>query len=90
MTARPVPSEAEVLARLVSGGVATRIADGDPALWPRVARPGWTGAVRAARPLSEASLRRIAAANAKRGNVRVDVRALHAEVEDIFAQNGIA
>ncbi len=47
-------------------------------------------AARAARPLSEASLRRIAAGNAKRGNLRVDVRALHAEVEDIFAANGIA
>ncbi|GAA5117928.1 glucose-6-phosphate isomerase [Pseudonocardia adelaidensis] len=51
MTARPVPSEDEVLARLVEGGVAARVAGGDLALWPRVARPGWTGAVRAARPL---------------------------------------
>ncbi|MHA6615444.1 glucose-6-phosphate isomerase [Pseudonocardia sp. DLS-67] len=51
MTARPVPSEEEMLARLVENGVAARVADGDPALWPRVARPGWTGAVRAARPL---------------------------------------
>ena len=51
MTARPVPSEAELLARLVDGGVAARIADGDAALWPRLARPGWMGAVRAARPL---------------------------------------
>jgi hypothetical protein len=51
VTARPVPSEAEVLARLVEDCVAARVADGDPALWPRVARPGWTGAVRAARPL---------------------------------------
>lgn len=51
MTARPVPPDAEVLARLVAGGVAARLADGDPALWPRVARPGWTGAVRTARPL---------------------------------------
>jgi glucose-6-phosphate isomerase len=40
-----------MLARLVEGGVAARIADGDPALWPRVARPGWTGALRTARPL---------------------------------------
>jgi glucose-6-phosphate isomerase len=46
-----VPSEAELIARLVEDRVAARIADGDPALWPRVARPGWTGAVRAARPL---------------------------------------
>jgi hypothetical protein len=51
VTARPVPSEAELLARLVGGDVAARIADGDAALWPRVARPGWTGALRAARPL---------------------------------------
>lgn len=51
MTARPVPSEEEMLARLVEDGVATRLADGDPALWPRVARPGWTSAVRTARPL---------------------------------------
>jgi glucose-6-phosphate isomerase len=51
VTARPVPSEAELLARLVEGEVAARIADGDRALWPHVARPGWTGAVRAARPL---------------------------------------
>jgi glucose-6-phosphate isomerase len=40
-----------MLARLIEDGVAARIADGDPALWPRVTRPGWTGAVRAARPL---------------------------------------
>ncbi|TWF81067.1 glucose-6-phosphate isomerase [Pseudonocardia hierapolitana] len=40
-----------MLARLVEDGVAARIADGDTALWPRVTRPGWTGAVRAARPL---------------------------------------
>jgi hypothetical protein len=51
VTARPVPSEAELIARLVEDCVAARIADGDPALWPRVARPGWTGAVRTARPL---------------------------------------
>jgi glucose-6-phosphate isomerase len=51
VTARPAPSEAEVLARLVEDGVAARVADGDPTLWPRMTRPGWTGAVRAARPL---------------------------------------
>jgi glucose-6-phosphate isomerase len=51
VTARPVPNEAELLARLVGGDVAARIADGDPALWPGLARPGWTGALRAARPL---------------------------------------
>jgi hypothetical protein len=53
VTARSVPGEEEAraLARLLETGVAARVADGDPALWPRVARPGWTGAVRAARPL---------------------------------------
>ncbi|MHA6625410.1 glucose-6-phosphate isomerase [Pseudonocardia sichuanensis] len=36
---------------LVEDAVAARTAAGDPGLWPRVARPGWSGAVRAARPL---------------------------------------
>jgi hypothetical protein len=40
-----------VTAQLVEAAVATRTAAGDRALWPRVARPGWTGAARAARPL---------------------------------------
>jgi hypothetical protein len=53
VTARPMPDgeHAGALARLLEAGVAARVADGDPTLWPRVARPGWTGAVRAARPL---------------------------------------
>jgi glucose-6-phosphate isomerase len=51
VTARPVPSEAELIARLRADGVAARVADGDPTLWPRLARPGWTGALRASRPL---------------------------------------
>jgi glucose-6-phosphate isomerase len=51
VTARPTPSGDAVLARLVEHRVAARVADGDPALWPALARPGWTGAVRAARPL---------------------------------------
>jgi hypothetical protein len=53
VTARPVPpgEQAGALARLLESGVAARVADGDPALWPRVARPGWTAAVRTARPL---------------------------------------
>jgi glucose-6-phosphate isomerase len=53
VTAQELPSDrpAGRLARLVDGAVAARTAAGDPALWPRVARPGWTGAVRAARPL---------------------------------------
>ncbi|WP_240233462.1 beta-N-acetylhexosaminidase [Devosia lacusdianchii] len=44
----------------------------------------------AARPLSEQSLARIARAQAKRGATRSDVAALHAEVEQIFKENGIA
>lgn len=47
-------------------------------------------AARAARPLSEQSLARIARAQAKRGAKRSDVAALHAEVEQIFKENGIA
>ncbi|WP_127754525.1 beta-N-acetylhexosaminidase [Devosia sp. 1566] len=47
-------------------------------------------AANAARPLSEASLRRIARGEAMRGTLRVDALALHAEVEQIFRENGIA
>ena len=47
-------------------------------------------AVKAARPLSEASLNRIARAQARLGSKRVDVEASHAEVERIFRENGLA
>lgn len=47
-------------------------------------------AARAARPLTEASRQRIERAEKKRGNLRVDVKATHAEVEEIFRENGIA
>jgi beta-N-acetylhexosaminidase len=47
-------------------------------------------AAKAARPLSGRSLERIARANSRRGNLRVDAAALHAEVEQIFTENGIA
>lgn len=47
-------------------------------------------AAKAAGPLSQKTLERIARAQAKRGNLRVDVAALHAEVEQIFRENGIA
>jgi beta-N-acetylhexosaminidase len=40
--------------------------------------------------LSGASLDRIARAQKRLGNKRVDVRALHAEVEEIFRENGLA
>ncbi|MHA6692620.1 glycoside hydrolase family 3 N-terminal domain-containing protein [Devosia sp. A449] len=47
-------------------------------------------AAHAARPLTEASLGRIARAQARLGTTRVDVQALHAEVEQIFRENGFA
>ena len=47
-------------------------------------------AARAARPLTEASLTRIARAQSMRGTRRADIAALHAEVEQIFRENGIA
>ena len=45
---------------------------------------------RAARPLSAASLARIARGQSRRGAKRVDIAALHDEVERIFKENGIA
>ncbi|MCR6673026.1 glycoside hydrolase family 3 N-terminal domain-containing protein [Devosia ginsengisoli] len=47
-------------------------------------------AARAARPLSAASQNRIARAQQRLGNKRVDVAALHADVERIFRDNGLA
>jgi beta-N-acetylhexosaminidase len=47
-------------------------------------------AAEAARPLSGQTLERIARAEDKRGNLGVDVTALHGEVEQIFKENGIA
>jgi len=47
-------------------------------------------AAKAASPLSSASLARIARAEARRGNRRVDVEAVHDEVEQIFRENGFA
>jgi beta-N-acetylhexosaminidase len=43
-----------------------------------------------ARPLAPKALERIARAEDKRGNLRADVASLHAEVEQIFRENGIA
>jgi beta-N-acetylhexosaminidase len=43
-----------------------------------------------ARSLSPEALERIARAGDKRGNLRVDVAALHGEVEQIFKENGLA
>lgn len=44
----------------------------------------------ATRPLSPQSLERVARGQALRGKMRVDIAALHAEVEQIFKENGIA
>ena len=43
-----------------------------------------------ARPLTGQTLERITRATRKRGNLRVDATALHAEVEGIFRENGFA
>ncbi|AKR56902.1 beta-N-acetylhexosaminidase [Devosia sp. H5989] len=47
-------------------------------------------AARAARPLTDESLARISRAQARLGTRRVDVNAVHAEVEQIFRENGFA
>lgn len=47
-------------------------------------------AAKGARPLSSKSRERIARGEEKRGSLRVDALALHAEVEQIFKQSGIA
>ena len=47
-------------------------------------------AAKAASPLTQASIDRIARAQALLGNRRVDVAALHAQVEQIFRENGLA
>ncbi|MDB5623885.1 MAG: beta-N-acetylhexosaminidase [Devosia sp.] len=47
-------------------------------------------AARAARPLTQATLERIARGQSRRGALRVDALALHAQVEQIFREHGIA
>ncbi len=47
-------------------------------------------AAKAARPLTQKALERIARAEDKRGNLRADTASLHAEVEQIFMENGLA
>jgi len=46
--------------------------------------PESEAAAKAARPLTDAALARIEAGKARRGNLKIDVRAAHAEVEDMF------
>lgn len=47
-------------------------------------------AAKAARPLTAETLERIARGERKRASLRVDAAALHAEVEQIFKENGLA
>jgi len=47
-------------------------------------------AAKAARPMTQQTMDRIARAQSRRGKQRVDVLALHAEVEAIFEETGIA
>ena len=47
-------------------------------------------AAEGARPLTPEALERITRAERKRGNLRVDVTALHRQVEQIFEENGLA
>ncbi len=46
--------------------------------------PESEAAAKAARPLTDAALARIQAGKARLGNLKIDVRAAHAEVEDMF------
>jgi len=46
--------------------------------------PESEAAARAARPLTDAAIARIEAGKARLGNLKIDVRAAHAEVEDMF------
>jgi beta-N-acetylhexosaminidase len=62
----------------------------DIALYSQGGLPASTAAAKAARPLAAETLERIARGERKRGSLRVDVAALHAEVEQIFEENGVA
>lgn len=62
----------------------------DIALLSQGGLPASESAAKAARPLSGKAIERIARGEHKRGNLRVDVAALHAEVEQIFEENGFA
>jgi len=62
----------------------------DVALFSQGGLEASRSAAEGARPLTPDALERIARAERKRGNLRVDVTALHREVEDILKQNGLA
>lgn len=62
----------------------------DIALLTQGGLPASKSAAEGARPLSAETLERIARGERKRGSLRVDAAALHAEVEQIFEENGLA
>lgn len=62
----------------------------DIALLTQGGLPSSKSAAEGARPLSAETLERIARGERKRGSLRVDAAALHAEVEQIFEENGLA
>jgi beta-N-acetylhexosaminidase len=62
----------------------------DVALFSQGGLEASRSAAEGARPLSAETLERIARAERKRGNLRVDVTALHGEVERILRENGLA
>ena len=62
----------------------------DIALYSQGGLAASEAAAKAACPLNQKALERIARAEDKRGNLRADVASLHAEVEQIFRENGIA
>ena len=72
-------------------GRVTQVLDGgcDIALHCHGHLPDMQKAAEAARPLTEESIGRIEAANAKRGTTKVDIAELHREVETIFRVAGI-
>lgn len=62
----------------------------DIALYSQGGRAASEAAAGAARPLDQKALDRIARAEDKRGKLRVDAASLHAEVEQIFRETGLA
>lgn len=62
----------------------------DIALYTQGGLPVSEAAAKGAQPLRPETLQRIARAEKKRGNVRVDIAALHGEVERILTDNGLA
>ena len=71
--------------------VAAALAAGaDVALLTQGGLPASIDALKGARPVTEQALTRIKRGDHKRGSLRVDTLALHAEVERIFKENGLA